>query len=278
MKWLQDNFLGKALLAVIGVFLLVSVFLAIVWALPVSTELAAVATEDNDVSDAIIVTSSVGELDDYEVINEKPVFNESRLPVLADIVDDEPIEDIEIAIKDAPEVKLTGVIITPGTRIASLQPVQGGAESVMAKEGEALIGDYVGWQVSSIQPRSVVLESRDGQTLELELQVHDVKIAEPPKPVVPDDSAQADARQDNELTGEDGRPLSRAEQIRQRIAERREELRQEQEDQQAQSQSPTQSQAASSQQENKPVDYQSAIRAMINKQPEKDSSKDNNDG
>ena len=148
----------------------------------------------------------------------------------------------------------------------------------MAKEGEALIGDYVGWQVSSIQPRSVVLESRDGQTLELELQVHDVKIAEPPKPVVPDDSAQADASQDNELTGEDGRPLSRAEQIRQRIAERREELRQEQEDQQAQSQSPTQSQAASSQQENKPVDYQSAIRAMINKQPEKDSSKDNNDG
>lgn len=279
MKWLQDNFLGKALIAVIAVFLLISVFLAIVWALPVATDVTTTVAEDTVVNEDTVEVSKVGSLGDYQVINEKPVFNESRIPVTVVIEEDEPIEDIEIAIKDAPEVKLTGVIITPNTRIASLQPIQGDAKSVMAKEGEALIGEYVGWQVASIQPRRVVLESRDGQTLELELQVHDVKIAEPPKPVVAD----PDASKNGKATPAGGQALSRAEQIRQRIAERREELRREQEDQQlqngqAQSQQRNRSQPASSQQENKPVDYQSAIRAMINKQPKNDSSKDKNDG
>jgi len=279
MKWLQDNFLGKTLLAVIAVFLLVAVLLAIVWALPVTTEVTATASEDKVVDEAIVAASKLGEMGDYQVINEKPVFNESRLPVTVDIeAEEEPVEDVEIAIKDAPEVKLTGVIITPNSKIVSLRPIQGDGKSVMAKEGEALVGDYVGWQVSSIEARSVVLESRDGQTLELELQVHDVKIAEPPKPLVPDTSTQAEAGQNSEPNGENGQALSRAEQIRQRIAERREELRREQEGQQSQSGARSQSQEGGSQKASEPVDYQSAIRAMMNKKPKKDSSKDNNDG
>jgi hypothetical protein len=184
VKWLQDNFLGMSLLVLMGIFLLTSISLVIVWALPVSTGIAAEASADTDLNAPGIVATEIGSQESYTVINDKPVFNESRLPVLEDIVDDELVDDVEIAIKDAPEFILTGVIIAPGTKIASLQPAEGGEESVMAKEGEALIGDYVGWHVSSVQARKVVLESRDGQTLELELQVHDVKIAEPPKPIV----------------------------------------------------------------------------------------------
>jgi hypothetical protein len=273
MKWLQDNFLGMSLLVLMGIFLLTSISLVIVWALPVSTEIAAESSADIDLNASGIVATEIGSQESYTVINDKPVFNESRLPVLEDIVGDEPVEDIEIAIKDAPEFKLTGVIITPGTKIASLQPAQGGEGSVMAKEGEALIGDYVGWHVSSVQARKVVLESRDGQTLELELQVHDVKIAEPPKPIVVAESEPATSNVAGDPAAQGGEPLTRAEQIRLRIAERREELRREQEGEQTQNQS----QATSNDQQAKAVDYQSAIRALMNKKPKEDSSKDNND-
>ena len=273
MKWLQDNPLGTALLAAIGVFLLISLSLVIVGALPVSTEIEAVIAEETSETEAVNVVSEAGPLRDYQVINEKPVFNISRLPATEVLDVDGSADDESIAIKDAPEVKLTGVIITPGVRIASLKPVQGKQESVMAREGEALTGEYVGWQVSSVQPRNVVLESRDGQKLELELQVHDIKIEEPPKPKPAAKTAQAENEQRGEEVSEDGEPLSRAEQIRLRIAERREELRREQEEQQAQQELDEDSDAQSS----KPQDYQSAIRAMINRKPKDNSNDDDND-
>jgi len=157
-----------------------------------------------------------------------------------------------------------------------LKPIEGDLESVMAKEGEALTGEYVGWQVSTVGPRNVVLESRDGQKLELELQVHDVKIEEPPKPE-PAKTAQAENGRE-EAVGEDGQPLSRAEQIRQRIAERREELRREQEEQQNQSQADGRTQGDGGAKANKTPDYQSTIRAMIRNKPKDTSSNDNEDG
>jgi hypothetical protein len=95
----------------------------------------------------------------------------------------------------------------------------------------------------------------------LDLQVHDVAIKEPPKPVV-----KAEPEPEGQKQGEDGEPLSRAEQIRQRIAERREELRQEQEEQQAGSGG------------RKPSTYQTAIRSMMNKKPKDTTSDDNKDG
>ena len=190
-------------------------------------------------------------MSEFRIINQKPVFNESRRPEVKPVEEEEPEEDIAIEVKDAPDVRLTGVIITPGLKIASLTPNDAKLEGVMAHEGESLTGEFVGWQVSSVNPRVVVLESRDGQSLELELQVHDMKIKEPPKPVTPErkpitDPAQALAEDDDE-----GRPLSRAEQIRQRIAERREELRLEQEAKQEQggagneAQGPSRTQASS---------------------------------
>lgn len=270
--------MGMVLLGAIGAFLLVSLSLIIVRALPLSTEIGEVEEDNGGMATSTIVAQKAGPLSDYEVINERPVFNVTRLPIAGEDDSDASVEDDAIAVKDAPEVKLTGVIITPGVRIASLKPIEGNLENVMAKEGEALTGEYVGWQVSTVSPRNVVLESRDGQKLKLELQVHDVKIEEPPKPKAkptPAKTAQAEERR-AEAVGEDGQPLSRAEQIRQRIAERREELRREQEEQQNDVEDRTQRNGRA--QEKKPPDYQSAIRAMIQNKPKDNNSNDNEDG
>jgi len=129
-----------------------------------------------------------------------------------------------------------------------------------------LTGEYVGWQLSAVHPRSVVLESRNGEKLELDLQVHDVKIKEPPKPAA---ETKAEPSQAEVPVDEDGQPLSRADQIRQRIAERREELRREQEEQQSQSAAQAKTDRSQS--------YQNAIRAMLRNKNKDNSGDDEND-
>ncbi len=272
MKWLQDNPLGMTLAATSGVLILFALGMAVVWNLPVSVETAETAAQETTGGGTVLVAHQVADMSALQVINDKPVFNESRLPVVEDVVDDDGELDLTVAIKDAPDVRLTGVIITPSMKIASLTPANGELESVMAHEGEALTGEFAGWQVNSVSPRTVVLESRDGQTLELELQVHDVKIKEPPKPVATAKPAVAEGGQP---LGEDGQPLSRAEQIRQRIAERREELRREQEEQQTQRESTAE---AVSETKSVPQNYQNAIRAMMRNSSKDKSSDDKKDG
>jgi len=122
-------------------------------------------------------------------------------------------------------------------------------------------------------PRTVVLESRDGRSLEIDLQIHDTIIEEPPTPVSPAPTAQALTGQVTEEDDPDAEPLSRAEQIRQRIAERREELRLEQEEQQSQGGAPTRAAGAA-----KPSEYQSAIRELMKNKSKDSGSNDKNDG
>lgn len=270
MKWLQDNPLGMALAAISGVLILLVLVMAVIWNLPVSVDTAETAAQETAAGATVLAAHQVADISEFQIVNEKPVFNESRLPVATAVEGDEDELDSTVAIKDAPDVRLTGVVITPSLRIASLTPSDGKLENVMAHEGQSLTGEFVGWQVSSVNPRMVVLESRDGQTLELELQVHDVKIKEPPKPVA---VAKPAAGQGKQPLGEDEQPLSRAEQIRQRIAERREELRREQEEQQAQSNARSGTAAKA-----KPRDYQSAIRALMNNKPKDQASNDKKDG
>lgn len=269
MKWLQDNPLGMALAAASGLLLLLALGMAIAWNLPVSVDETETSAEGADGNDAVLAARQVAAMRDLQVINEKPVFNESRLPVIDDGEDeDEPAEDTTVSVKDAPDVKLTGVIITPETKIASLTPSEEALETVMAHEGQSLIGEFTGWRVDEVQPRSVVLKSSDGQSLALKLQIHDVAIKEPPKPA-PAKTAQAKSDQDEIMLGEDGEPLSRAEQIRQRIAERREELRLEQE---------AQNNAAPGGGRPAPSAYQSAIRNMMNNKSKDQGSNGKKDG
>jgi hypothetical protein len=274
MKWLQDNPVGLALTALSGLFALLGLVMAIVWSMPVEVELTENDKQETGDEEGIVTASEVAAISNFQVIVEKPVFNESRQPVVEEEDKPEEAEDVAIEVKDAPKVKLTGVIITPGLKIASLTPADAELESVMAHEGQALTGDFVGWQVGTVNPRAVILESRDGRKLELELEIHDVTIKEPPKPVRAEKTAEADAEKDQQMVDEEGEPLSRAEQIRQRIAERREELRLEQEAQQAQNnnkdRSPTQSALSRKK-------YEAAIRALEHTRKE-ESSNDNKDG
>jgi hypothetical protein len=265
-----------ALAATGGAFVLISTLLAIVWSLPVSVDNSSVETKQPPRGPETVATHQIGPLSEYQMINERPVFNESRLPVVADITDADLISDLSIEASDAPDVKLTGVIITPSVKIASLSLAKGDQRSIWAHEGEPMTGEFVGWQVRTVSPRKVILESLGGETLELELVVHDVKIKEPPKPPAEEKTEKAVAAAGGEVVDEDGQPLSRAEQIRQRIAERREELRREQEEQQYESRNRENSQSSTSPSSNRTSqssDYQNAIRSMMkNKSKEKDNS------
>lgn len=279
MKWFQDNLLGMILASISGFFVLLALIMAIVGSLPVSVDTESAEAETTSGNQANMTARQIGALTEYQIVNEKPVFNESRMPVIGDVDEELAEDDTAIEVKGAPDVRLTGVVITPGIKIASLTPADGNLETVMAHEGDSLTGEFVGWQVVAVNPRTVVLESRDGQSLELDLQIHDAKIQEPVVPVTAPISAalsnaQALAGQVSESTGEDDEPLSRAEQIRQRIAERRAELREEQEAQQSQSEA----QAGSAGSKNKTKDYQTAIREMMQNKNKDQSGNDKTDG
>ena len=267
--------MGTALIVISGVCALLAMGMAIVWTLPVSVEMVETEADATVNSDAILAANKIGSLAEYQVVNEKPVFNESRRPVIAELEEELGAEeDATIEVKDAPDVRLTGVIITPAMKIASLTPADANLESVMAYEGQSLTGEFMGWQVMEVNPRDVHLESRDGQTLVLDLQVHDVTIKEPPAPAEPVAAASAQPDRSRQVTDEDDEPLSRAEQIRQRIAERREELRLEQESQNTQNGT----QANAPKTGKQPSDYQSAIRAMMINKSKEQGSDDKKDG
>jgi hypothetical protein len=275
MKWLEGNPLGMVLVVVSGVCALLALGMAIVGTLPVSVEMVETEPGADVSSDSILAANKIGSLAEYQVVIEKPVFNESRRPVIAEVEEGSGAEeDATIEVKDAPDVRLTGVIITPSMKIASLTPADENLESVTAYEGQSLTGEFIGWQVSEVNPRAVHLESRDGQTLILDLQIHDVTIKEPPAPAEPVAAALAEPGQSGQITDEDEEPLSRAEQIRQRIAERREELRLEQESQNTQSGT----RAGNTKKAAQPADYQSAIRAMMIKKSKDQGSNDKKDG
>jgi len=291
MKWLQGNPLGIALAAIGGFLALLVLGMAIVWSLPVRVDVDDTASDNAAADMAPLVADEAGDLNDYRIVDERPVFNESRAPEIVEVDDVvEDVTDTTIAVKDAPDVRLTGVIITPGMKIASLTPTDTQQESVMAHEGQSLTGEFVGWQVSAVNPRDVVLESKDGQKLELELQVHDVTIKEPPKPkpepaatVAKTAQAEQAAPGQPASSAENEEPLSRAEQIRQRIAERREELRREQD---AQSQQTNQDarktsqdtrQSRRSRQTDSSSAYQNAIQAKIDSSKGKEGN-DEEDG
>lgn len=248
IRWLEENPVGQVLAAVAGVLVLVALLLGVVWTLPPS------GAGDEEAADADSLRLDVPELpasepiDAYAVITERPVFNESRQPELALDADEEDAGDLEESDVDAPELELAGVVITPSLRMVTLRQKEA-KESLVAFEGQPLEGNYGSWHVSRIAPREITLSSADGEELQLTLAVHDAQIAPPPKPQpkAGKDDAAAQAKAD---AAESDAPLSRAEEIRQRIQERREELRRAAEEAREDSTAETN-------------DYRQAIQSMI---------------
>ncbi|MDX1554777.1 MAG: hypothetical protein R3212_01995 [Xanthomonadales bacterium] len=226
IKALENNTLGVVLSSVCGGLLLIGLALVAVWALPPSAATGGGDPADDGIDAEIVSLQSARPLDEYSVVSERPVFNETRRPdpVLADGEGEEdllPIDDV-----GAPDVELAGVIITPSLRMATLK-TKDQQQSLVAFEGKPLEGDFGTWQVSRIQERMVTLADANGEELQLELQVHDAPIKAPPKAARPDEERQAEA---DTLAANGGESdpesaMTRAEEIRQRIEERREELR-----------------------------------------------------
>jgi type II secretory pathway component PulC len=201
-------------------------------------------------------------LESYSVIVQRPLFNESRLPAIeADPDANEAVEELVVADDTELEVELSGIVITPTLRIATLKRTDG-SKSLVAMEGKPLEGEFGSWHLSEVQTRKVTLVSGSGKELQLELQVHDERIEPPELPVVPEKEPAASADTES-AEQESSEPLSRADEIRQRIAERREQLRQ---------QAEAEDQAG---EENAQPTYEEAIRAMINRRPEPEEKPDN---
>lgn len=258
IKWFEGNPVGVTLASICGGLLLISLLLGVVWSLPPSVPASA-----SDDSDAVL-TLDVPQLDDsepleaYAVITERPVFNESRQPVIeGDGADgDDLLAEEEV---DAPEVELSGVIITPTIRMVTLRSKEN-SESLVAFEGQPLEGNYGSWQVSQIAAREITLSSDSGEELQLTLQVHDVKIEEPAR-METDKSGKSSQSASSPTEVESDQPLSRAEEIRQRIAERREELRRAAEDKQ--------------QDQAQQIDYRTAIQSMVSGSGQKKEENEN---
>lgn len=257
IKWLQNNPLGVGLASFCAVMLVLVALLAVLWALPPAASGIDTDDPENMASLDLPTLRDAGQIDDYDEIITRPLFNESRQPVLdtgedSDAGDEQLVEEV-----DAPDMELAGVIITPSLRMATLKE-RGQEQSLVGFVGRPLEGDYGSWQITSIEPREVILTSGEGKELQLKLQVHNAKMAAPPKAPTPSEETAAEEGAENLDTDNETQPLSRAEEIRQRIAERREELKR----------------AAESEETEAPVSYQQAIQNMIGKKRQDNSNND----
>jgi hypothetical protein len=255
IRWFEGNPVGQVLAVLAGVLLLLTLVLGVIWSLPPSSGTPEGEAGEGSFSVDVPQLPESEPIERFAVVTDRPVFNESRQPELeAGGTDGENPDSLaEEVVVDAPELELAGVVITPSLRMVTLRRKKE-RESLVAFEGQPLHGDYGSWHVSRIEPREITLAAGDGRELRLQLQVHDAKIAPPPKPKPEPTSAEvADNRTADEDSGASDRPLTRAEEIRQRIAERREELRRAAEEEKS---------------GERPVsDYQTAIRSMIGAKP-----------
>jgi len=264
LKWLDDNPLGIALGGLCGFLLLALLVLTVLAALPPGVATIPPAENGGEGLQLPVLAEKLP-LASYAIITERPLFSENRQPASQD--GDSSGESLPLdEPTGAPEVELSGVIITPTLRMVTLKRTDD-AKSLVAFEGKPIEADFGSWQVSSIQARTVTLTSGSGEELQLELKVHDAKIEQPVQPVKPAKQDAAAGEQSPEVAeNPPTEPLSRAEEIRQRIAERREELRRESEMNGAADQQSNAAVDQSAEQGTDPDDgknYQQAIQALM---------------
>lgn len=262
MNWIEKNPIGVALAGFCAVLLLVAGALAFVWSRPASSGVEAISGDSQVNTTVSSPSNDLGPISQYKVVTDRPLFEETRRPVVNVDVVEESEEDTEVQlVAGTPEVSLSGVVITHEKSIVTLKPVNGG-DSIIAIEGQPLGEDYPGWAVTDIKPRKIVLASLEGDSVELDLAINTRPMAEPPKPEPP--PAIENEQAAIEAAGDEP-PLSRAEEIRQRIAQRREELRR-----QAEESEQGEAQKMRSQ-------YQNAIRNMIQRKESTDEKTNEGD-
>jgi hypothetical protein len=263
---MEDNPVGVALIALCGLFVFFSLMLGVVWSLPASGTMQEQVGEDGELSLDVPELADSEPIDRYAVITERPAFNPSRQPEL--VLDTDEAEEDELPEEDvdAPDVELAGVIITPSVRMVTLKQ-KDDSESLVAFEGQPLEGDYGSWHVSQIEPRKITLASGSGEEVQLSLVVHDIAMQPPAEPEKKGKDIAAEESGADKSSRDSDQPLTRAEEIRQRIAERREELRRAAEEESGE--------PADVAAEDRPSAYRSPIESMISARKKAQAEKEN---
>jgi general secretion pathway protein N len=166
IRALENNTLGLVLATLCGVFLMLGLGLAVMWAMPPSAGPDDVDETEAEVAAAMAALESTRPFEEYAVIGQRPVFNEDRRPAPVIEVDGDPEPFDPDDVVGAPEVELAGIVITPSLRLATLRS-KDQQYSLVAFEGQPLEGDYGSWQVSRIDERMVTLASAEGEEMQL---------------------------------------------------------------------------------------------------------------
>jgi general secretion pathway protein N len=169
--------------------------------------------------------------DEYGEIVRRPVFfSDRRLPVVV-VAEAEEEPEIEEEIEEeepTPDLKasVAGIIITPDLRIAMIRDQEANSTMVLS-EGMNLEGEQAAWKLDSIESRRVNFVSVDGRNTGLELEVNTRGLTRPTRTRTAAEEAPAEPADEGQtaVPQPDEEALSRAEEIRRRVAERRAELR-----------------------------------------------------
>lgn len=161
--------------------------------------------------------SGLAELAAYVAIIEKPVFFPDRqLPEIG-LDSDEAVAEEEAPVIQEPieplRASVAGIIITPEEKIAMVNDEAIG-KVVVLREGMRLPGDQSSWQLDEIIDRATHFSARDGRKATLELKVKTDGL----------DTNRQTTMAGGQTAGGGTQDVSRAEMIRQRVAERRAEL------------------------------------------------------
>ncbi|MEE4638193.1 MAG: hypothetical protein V2J42_05590 [Wenzhouxiangella sp.] len=169
--------------------------------------------------------------DEYGEIVRRPVFfSDRRLPVVV-VADAEEEPEIEEEIEEEEPIpdlnaSVAGIIITPDLRIAMIRDQEANSTMVLS-EGMNLEGEQAAWKLDSIESRRVNFVSVDGRNTGLELEVNTRGLSRPTRtrPAAEEAPPEEAGAEQAAAPQPDEEALSRAEEIRRRVAERRAELR-----------------------------------------------------
>ncbi|GHC09584.1 hypothetical protein [Thermomonas carbonis] len=162
----------------------------------------------------------IGPLIRYAEAAARPLFTQDRRPrgFLASV----PEGEGEAAQSQSLDFILTGVLISPQVRLATLQP-SGGGEAQRVREGSSPDGAN-GWRLLEVQPRRVVFEGSSGQVT-LDLRTFGGSGQAPGAVAVPTPAVPPPPTTQSTDAGPPQSEAARIETIRRRIEARRAQLR-----------------------------------------------------
>lgn len=152
---------------------------------------------------------------------DRPLFNSTRRPFADEEVSDQLDNGPVTAEIKAPEIRLSGVILTAKHKIAMLVNKKN-KQNFRVMEGEVLPEEFSDWTLKTVSERSLELvHANSDDTVMIELEVFGAIAAAVPPPEV---KSGPEEKQATEQTPQ-AENTSEAEEIRRKIAERRARLR-----------------------------------------------------